>query len=79
MFISKSELQKIHSQIEFLQDLACKFQSDLIALKVHQERSGVPTKTGMKHKNSRSAESRARQSQIMKAYWAAKKEKKAAE
>jgi hypothetical protein len=73
MFISKLELDKINSQIAFLQDLACKFQTEINELKVQQETKIVPAKTVRKHKNSRSAESRTRQSEKMKAFWASKK------
>ena len=79
MFISKVELEKINSQIAFLQALASKFQSEINALKVQQEKSSTPAKAAGKNKKPRSAESKAKQSEIMKAYWAAKKAKKAAE
>ena len=77
MFISTSELEKIKSQIAFLQDLASKFQSELIALK-YPKPSKAPAKAVKKKTNARTAKSRAMQSEKMKAYWAARKANEAA-
>jgi hypothetical protein len=46
MFISKTELEKIKSQIAFLQDLASKFQSEIIQLRVAQERQSGTLRKG---------------------------------
>jgi hypothetical protein len=73
MFISKAELEKIRSQIKFLQDLACKHQSEINEIKWPKEKVSAPAKVAGKHKNPRSAESRAIQSKKMKAAWVARK------
>jgi hypothetical protein len=75
MFISKSELEKIRSQIAFLQELASKFQSDLIALQVKKGVIEAPGKSSKKIKQPRSPEFKAASSARMKAYWADKKAK----
>jgi len=78
MFISKLELEKIKSQIEFLQDLACKFQSELIALKVHQEKTESYIKSEVKTRKGWTEEAKKKKSDEMKARWAMKKSQKAA-
>ena len=74
MFISKDELQQIRDQIAFLQDLASKFQSDLIQLKVAQENAQPKQKSI----EGWSKEKRKKQSDRMKKFWADKKVKVAA-
>jgi|GEM_PF-4370066 len=69
MFISKKDLQQIRDQIAFLQDLASKFQSEIIQLKVAQEKA-QPTQ---KINEVWSPEKRARHSVFMKKFWADRK------
>jgi hypothetical protein len=73
MFISKAELETIKSQIEFLQELASKFQSEINAIKAKKSTEDFSIQLNGKHKKPRSAESKAIQSERMKAAWAAKK------
>ena len=68
MFISKAELEKIRNQIEFLQELAIKFQTEINELKVAQDKK--PRKG-----RDWTPEQRALASQKMKKIWANKKEK----
>jgi hypothetical protein len=75
MFISKLELEKIRSQIAFLQDLACKFQTEINALKVSQQAKKLPNKKAKEPRKPHSAEAKLLQSARMKAYWAARKAK----
>jgi conjugal transfer/entry exclusion protein len=75
MFISKFELEKIRSQIAFLQDLASKFQTEINTLKASQQVKNLPSKKAKEPRKAQSAEARLLQSARMKAYWAARKAK----
>jgi hypothetical protein len=69
MFISKKDLQQIRDQIAFLQDLASKFQSEIIQLRVAQEKAQPMQKID----EGWTPEKRARHSVFMKKSWADRK------
>jgi hypothetical protein len=66
MFISKAELEKIRNQIEFLQELAIKLQTEINELKGTQKKP--------RQGRDWTPEQRAQASEQMKQIWKNKKE-----
>jgi hypothetical protein len=66
MFISKAELEKIRNQIEFLQELAIKLQTEINELKGAQKKP--------RQGRDWTPEQRAQASEQMKQIWKNKKE-----